>query len=193
KVVAAHPATNTLERIALVKKHVEAYAAKPNSPPTAPGGESIKAVYARASVYAPFIIEAFRARRLPPILGLYIAMNETDYHPCMESPAGSKGLFSFIPETAERFGLKLTPEDERCDPRKIAQAASQYLEYLTGRFGHDADAMTVAMLAYNFGETRVVGAVAELKAMNLQPISFWALLENNARLSVPMTTESQNY
>src|SRR5882672_2779803 len=30
----------------------------------------------RQSFGAPFIIEAFRARRLPPILGLYIAMDE---------------------------------------------------------------------------------------------------------------------
>src|SRR5262245_49970682 len=193
KMLGANPSTHAPEQIALIKKHVEAYVAKRDSLSTAPGQESIKAVYARASVYAPFIIEAFRARRLPPILGLYIAMNETDYHPCMKSGVGAKGLFSFMPVTADRYGLQLTPEDERCDPRKIAHAAARFLEDLTRLFGQDSDAMTLAMLAYNCGESRVARAIEELKAMNLQPISFWTLLENNARLSVPLNTESQNY
>jgi serine/threonine protein kinase len=193
KMLGDNPSALTPERIAWVKKHVEAYAAKRNSLSIAPGQESIKAVYARASVYAPFIIEAFHARGLPPILGLYIAMNETDYHPCWKSGVGAKGLFSFMPGTAERYGLRLTPEDERCDPRKIAQAAARFLEDLTRLFGRDADAMTLAMLAYNCGETCATRAITEVKAMNFQPISFWTLLENNERLSVPLGAESQNY
>jgi serine/threonine protein kinase len=193
KMLGDNPSALTPERIAWVKKHVEAYAAKRNSLSTAPGQESIKAVYARASVYAPFIIEAFHARGLPPILGLYIAMNETDYHPCVKSGVGARGLFSFMPLTAERYGLRLIPEDERCDPRKIAQAAARYLEDLTRLFGRNADAMTLAMLAYNCGETCATRAITEVKAMNFEPISFWTLLENNERLSVPLRAESQNY
>ena len=193
KMLGDNPAALTPEQIAWIKKHVEAYAAKRNSLSTELGKESIKAVYARASVYAPFIIEAFRARNLPPILGLYIAMNETTYHPCRQSAVGAKGLFSFMPETAVRYGLQLAPEDERCDPHKIAQAAAHYLQDLMRLFGQETDAMTLSMLAYNSGETRVARALAELKRRNLHPISFWTLLENNARLSVPLNTESQNY
>jgi RIO-like serine/threonine protein kinase len=193
KMLGANPSTHRPEQIAMIKMHVEAFVAKRDSLSTAPGRESIKAVYARASVYAPFIIEAFRARRLPPILGLYIAMNETEYHPCTKSNADARGLFSFMAGTAERYGLQLTPEDERCDPRKIAQAAARYLEDLTRRFGQDADAMTLAMLAYNCGESCVGRAIEELKAMNLQPTNFWTLLENNARLSVPLGPESRRY
>jgi serine/threonine protein kinase len=193
KMLGDNPSALTPERIAWVEKHVEAYAAKRNSLSTTPGQESIKAVYARASVYAPFIIEAFHARGLPPILGLYVAMNETDYHPCVKSGVGANGLFSFMPFTAERYGLRLSPEDERCDPRKIAQAAARYFEDLTRLFGRDADAMTLAMLAYNCGENCATHAIAELKAMNFRPISFWTLLENNERLSVPLNDESQNY
>jgi hypothetical protein len=29
--------------------------------------------------------------------------------------------------------------------------------------------------------------------MSFQPVSFWTLLENNARLSVPLNAEIQNY
>ena len=193
KMLGDNPSALTPGQITWIKMHVEGYAAKRNSLSTAPGQESVKAVYARASVYAPFIIDAFRARRLPPILGLYIAMNETDYHPCVKSGVGGRGLFSFIPETAERYGMQLSPVDERCDPRKIAHAAARYLEDLTRRFGRDADAMTLAMLAYNWGESRATGAIAELRAMNVRPISVWTLLENNERLSVPLNTEGQHY
>ncbi|HKQ74791.1 MAG TPA: serine/threonine-protein kinase [Blastocatellia bacterium] len=193
KMLGEDPAAPAPEQIVWIKKHVEAYVAKRNSLSIERGEESIKSVYARASVYAPFIIEAFRARSLPPILGLYIAMNETDYHPCMKTAVGAKGLFSFMPQTAVRYGLQLAPEDERCDPHKIAQAAAHYLQDLTRLFGQDADAMTLSMLAYNSGETRIASAIAELKTMNLQPFSYWTLLENNARLSVPLNRESQNY
>jgi serine/threonine protein kinase len=193
KMLGDNPSPPAPKHITWIKKHVESYTAKRNSLSTVPGQESIKAVYARASVYAPFIIEAFRAKGLPPILGLYIAMNETDYHPCAKSSVGATGLFSFMPGTAERYGLRTAPVDERCDPRKIAQAAARCLEDLTRFFGQDADAMTLAMLAYNSGEKRATRAIAELKAMNFRPISFWTILENNSRLSVPLNDESQNY
>src|SRR5262245_64385395 len=68
-----------------------------------------------------------------------------------------------------------------------------YLEDLTRLFGRDADAMTLAMLAYNCGETCATRAITEVKAMNFEPISFWTLLENNERLSIPLGAESQNY
>ncbi len=193
KLLGENPSPLTREQIALIKKHVDAYAAKRNSLSTELGEESIKAVYARASVYAPFVIEAFRARRLPPILGLYIAMNETDYHPCKNSAVNAKGLYSFIPETAVRYGLQLAPEDERCDPLKIAVAAARYLEDLTRLFGRDADAMTLALLAYNLGENRVARAIESLKERDFHRVSFWTILENNESLSSPLNSESKNY
>ncbi len=193
KMLGEDPSAHTHRQLSKIKNNLETFVVKRNSLSTDPGRESIKATHARASVYAPFIIDAFSERNLPPILGLYIAMNETEYHPCTESIVGAKGLFSFMPGTAQRYGLRLTPSDERCDPRKIAQAAAHYLEDLTKLYGRNADALTLAMLAYNWGDTRVSRAVAELKAKNVHPINFWTLLENNARLSIPMNSESQNY
>jgi serine/threonine protein kinase len=193
KMLGENPSAHTHGQLSKIKYNLETYVVKRNSLSTDPGRESIKATYARASVYAPFIIDAFSERDLPPILGLYIAMNETEYHPCTESMVGAKGLFSFMPATAQRYGLRLAPSDDRCDPRKIAHAAARYLEDLTKLYGRDADSLTLAMLAYNWGETRVSRAVAELEAKNIHPINFWTLLENNARLSIPMTSESQNY
>ncbi len=180
-------------QIVLIKKYVDNYVSKRDSLATTPGKESIKAVYARASVYAPFIIDEFRARDLPPILGLYVAMNETEFHPCTASLVGAKGLFSFMPQTAERYGLQLKPQDERCNPRKIANAAAQYLEDLTKQFGRDADAMTLALMAYNCGEGCVAQKIAELKKLKVEKFNSWILLENNARLSAPIGEESRTY
>ncbi len=193
KMLGDNPSAHSPEQVNQIKKHVEAYTEKRNSLSTAPGKESMKAVYARASVYAPFIIEAFRAHRLPPILGLYIAMNETEYHPCTESQVGAKGLFSFMPQTAERYGLRLAPEDERCNPRKIADAAARYLDDLTKIFGQDANGLSLSMMAYNCGESCVIRALADLKAKNIETGSFWALVDNNSRLSVPLYRETRNY
>jgi len=193
KMLGENPSALSPEHAKQIKKHVEAYMGKRNSLSTAPGNESMKAVYARASVYAPFIIEAFHAHRLPPILGLYIAMNETEYHPCTESPVGAKGLFSFMPQTAERYGLRLAPEDERCNPRKIADAAARYLEDLTKIYGRDADGLSLSMMAYNCGERCVYRALADLKAKNIEPGSFWVLVDYNDRLSIPLQQETRNY
>ena len=188
-----NPASMTPEQIARIQKHVEHYASKRNSLATTPGRESIKTVYARASVYAPFIIKEFRARNLPPILGLYIAMNETEYHPCTASAVGAKGLFSFMPQTALRYGLQLKPQDERCDPRRIANAAARYLDDLTKLFGRDSDGMILAMAAYNCGEHCVSRAMADVQKRNVPRVNFWTLLELNASLPNPLGNETQNY
>src|SRR5262245_8984063 len=193
KMLGDNPSALSPEHVKQIKKHVDAYMGKRNSLSTDPGDESMKAVYARASVYAPFIIEAFHAHRLPPILGLYIAMNETEYHPCTESLVGAKGLFSFMPETAERYGLRLAPEDERCNPRKIADAAARYLDDLTKIFGEEADGRSWSMMAYKCGERCVNRALADLKGKNIERCSFWVLVDNNARLSVPLRQETRNY
>ena len=188
-----NPAPLAPAHIANIQSHVERYVAKRNSLATTPGQESIKTVYARASVYAPFIIEEFRAHNLPPTLGLYIAMNETEYHPCTESAVGAKGLFSFMPTTAQRYGLQLKPRDERCDPRKIANAAAQYLSDLLPLFGRDADGMMLAMAAYNCGENCVAQAIADARKRNVSRVNIWALLGHNSSRTNPFGEETQNY
>jgi membrane-bound lytic murein transglycosylase MltF len=186
----ANPAPLTPEQIARIQKRVESYVVRRDNLATTPGKESMKTVYARASVYAPFIIEEFRARNLPPALGLYIAMNETEYHPCTASQAGAKGFFSFMPRTALRYGLQLQPQDERCDPRKIANAAARYLEDLAQIFGHDADGITLAMAAYNCGEHCVSEAIANARKQNVSRINLWVLIEQDSQ---PLRDETKGY
>jgi hypothetical protein len=58
------------------------------------------------------IIAAFKREGVPPVVGLYIPVIESEYRECLESPVGAKGLFQFMPATAEGYGV---PASERCN------------------------------------------------------------------------------
>ncbi len=64
---------------------------------------------------------------------------------------GAAGLFQFMPATAERFGLAMTPTDQRTDPQRCGTAAARYLRLLYRRFSD----WPLAVAAYNAGEGRV--------------------------------------
>ena len=105
---------------------------------------------ARAAALLPDIKRAFRAEGVPPEL-VWQAEAESTFNPAARSPAGAVGLYQFMPATAQQFGLRLSPEDERLDAIKNARAAAKYLKRLHARFG----SWPLAFAAYNCGEGRV--------------------------------------
>ena len=142
----------TPELLLLVKREVDDYAARTASSDARPWRDSLRAVLDRGEAYEPQIRAAFKAEGLPPALGVYLAMVESEYHPCLESPMGARGVFQFLPKTAARFGVAA---EDLCDAEKSAVAAARYLKTLRAEFGASGRGALLSVLAYNQGERKV--------------------------------------
>ncbi|MBL7115591.1 MAG: lytic transglycosylase domain-containing protein [Kiritimatiellae bacterium] len=110
--------------------------------------------------------EIFREAGAPPAL-VWIAEIESAMDYRARSRAGAVGMFQFMPETAERFGLTISGgRDERLDPAKSAEAAARYLQVLHEEFG----SWHLAVAAYNVGEGHVRRKLAKHRASDYRTI-----------------------
>ena len=111
----------------------------------------------RSGRYVPMISQKLAERGMPQDL-IYLAMIESGFNPEAYSPAAASGLWQFIQETGERYGLEVNRAvDERNDPVKATDAALDYLEELHDRFG----SWYLSAAAYNTGENRVARIMRE--------------------------------
>lgn len=105
----------------------------------------------RKTTYEPMISAKLTERDMPQDL-IYLAMIESGFNPKAKSPAAAGGLWQFISETGQRYGLTVNKRvDERNVPAKATDAALSYLTDLHDRFG----SWYLAAAAYNTGENRV--------------------------------------
>jgi membrane-bound lytic murein transglycosylase D len=132
----------------------------------------------RANELMPRLRAAFVAEGVPPELA-WLAEAESTLNPSARSPAGAKGLFQLMPETAQSLGLDTFLPDERTDPEKSAHAAARYLKALHGKFGN----WPLALAAYNAGEGRVRRALATRGAKDFAGIT--SALPAETRMYVP--------
>ncbi|HEX2853263.1 MAG TPA: lytic transglycosylase domain-containing protein [Opitutaceae bacterium] len=133
---------------------------------------------ARASELMPRLRAAFVAEGVPAELA-WLAEAESTLNPTARNPAGAKGLFQLMPETAQSLGLDTFLPDERTDPDKSARAAARYLKALHGKFG----SWPLALAAYNAGEGRVRRALAARGAKDFAGIA--SALPAETRMYVP--------
>ncbi|HVS51763.1 MAG TPA: lytic transglycosylase domain-containing protein [Opitutaceae bacterium] len=132
----------------------------------------------RAAALMPRLRAAFAAEGIPPELA-WVAEAESALNPASRSPAGAKGLFQLMPDTAHALGLATWLPDERTDPEKSARAAARYLRTLHTRFQNWA----LALAAYNAGEGRVGRTLAARHATTFTAIA--DALPAETRMYVP--------
>jgi membrane-bound lytic murein transglycosylase D len=132
----------------------------------------------RAAQLMPILRAAFVAEGVPAEIA-WIAEAESTLNPAARSPAGAKGLFQLMPDTAKNLGLSTFLPDERADAEKSAKAAARYLHTLHDKFGD----WPLAFAAYNAGEGRVRRL---LKAKDVDTFSeIAASLPSETRMYVP--------
>lgn len=87
------------------------------------------------------------------------------------SPAGAKGIWQFMPETAKEIGLEVNENiDERYHLEKATEAACSYFLKAKGKFGN----WTLAAASYNAGGTGIK------KQLDIQKVTnYYDLLLND--------------
>ena len=114
---------------------------------------------------------------------IVIAGVESNYDPLALSPKGARGLWQLMPETAKRFGLSVEQHtDDRIHPVHSTRAAALYLHELYLQFGD----WTLALAAYNTGESRVAAAMKAADSRDFWQISGLGLLPSETRQYVPV-------
>lgn len=140
----------------------------------------------RVGKYGPMIQKELAARDMPQDL-LYLTMIESGFDPNAYSHAHAAGLWQFIEETGERYGLEVSEYvDERRDPVKSTQAALTYLSEMHDRF----DSWYLAAAGYNTGEGRVGRLMREItgseRGTDEQYWQIWDRLPSETRDYVPL-------
>ncbi len=109
----------------------------------------------RAQYYFPIIEPYLQEAHLPNALK-YLPLVESTLLPEVTSPAGAAGIWQIMPNTADYFGLQITPTvDERRDPHRSTQAAVGLLSMLYEQFCD----WRLVLAAYNCGPGRVRKAI----------------------------------
>ena len=132
----------------------------------------------QAAALLPEVRAAFAAEGVPVEL-VWLAEVESTFNPSARSPAGAKGLYQLMPDTAKALGLSTWLPDDRANPEKSAHAAARRLRSLYEKFGD----WPLALAAYNAGEGRVSRALVAQKATTFAGIA--RALPVETRLYVP--------
>jgi hypothetical protein len=140
---------------------------------------------AKRQGYIPKILEALNQEELPAEF-FYLAVQESNLdHQAVGPPTRfgiAKGMWQFIPSTAEKYGLRVGPLkdeavvdllDERHNFDKSTRAAASYLRDI---YTTDAQASGLLVMAsYNWGERRVVKLIQTMPE-NPRERNFWQLI-----------------
>ncbi|HEX6045291.1 MAG TPA: transglycosylase SLT domain-containing protein [Pyrinomonadaceae bacterium] len=156
-----------------------------------PGTKDLRVVVERAQVRAPLLNSVFRARNVSPLIGLYIPWIESEYvNLDTPSPMGALGIYQFLPQTGERFGLS---KEDLLDVAKSADAAARYISASIDIFKNDPMKEALALLAYNRGEQRTTRDLKVLLNEENKRCSICALAADRTKLDETFRSENVFY
>jgi membrane-bound lytic murein transglycosylase D len=125
----------------------------------------------QASQYLHVIIEEVERRGIPAEIAL-LPLVESGFTPAAASRAGAAGLWQFMPQTGNTYGLiRNQAYDGRLDSFASTGAALNYLQSLNREFKGD---WMLTLAAYNAGPNRIHMATGPLRRVG-QRISYWNL------------------
>ncbi|MFO0590254.1 MAG: transglycosylase SLT domain-containing protein [Polyangiaceae bacterium] len=158
---------------------------------TESGRQSFLARYRRAGAYREIVERALRDAGLPEDLE-WVAAIESGFDPRAMSPKGAAGLWQFMPETGQSYGLYQSQFiDERMNLVSSTRAAVSHLRDLYERFGR----WDLALASYNYGYDGVIKAMerylASPAAQSRRPGAAIELSELSEAKVIP--EETSNY
>jgi hypothetical protein len=179
------------QSIEYIKQYVDAYARRVGNGSKATWGEDLNLVFGRAQRYAPVVIRSFNAHRIPPAIGLYLVVVETEYTNFPgENEAGAAGLFQFIPSTAEAYGVA---PSERTNVDKMSAAAAHYVADRIAEFGTDPMSVALCIAGYNRSPDSVRSDLQSVMNSSNKERSFWTLVTNSTKLDKWFQGENIKY
>ena len=193
----------TPEAVLKIKSFVDTYAIRLRSAKPSAGcnmRHDLRTLLERGSKNAPFIIHSFNEKGVDPQIGLYLAMIESEYCVCLQSPTGPLGMFQFTQASGRTYGLNIirgaspSNPDERCQPDAAARGAAGYVKFLIGRYGTGPLSVPLAIASYNSGEGGLSTNLSTALASAAQEErSFWTLVANQGKLSSQFQKENIKY
>ena len=182
----------TSDFVADIQQAVNQYARRiGNKGGESPGKGDARLIFERAQAQVPMLIAAFKARNVSPLIGLYIPWVESEYVN-IQTPnsMGAIGMFQFLPQTGERFGL--SPQD-LLDVGKSADAAARYISDSLEQFKDDPMKEALALLAYNRGGQKTARDLKFLINDQNKQCSICALTADRSKLDETFRYENVFY
>jgi membrane-bound lytic murein transglycosylase D len=128
--------------------------------------ELLSKMLGSSQIYFPLFEQVLDRKKLPTELK-YLPIVESALNPTAVSRAGATGLWQLMFSTAKMLGCDANScIDERRDPIKATEAATDYLKQLYNMYGD----WQLALAAYNSGPGNVNKAIARAGVKN-----FWAI------------------
>ena len=143
--------------------------------------EAVRRAVSRVTQLKPVLAPILREEGVPDEIAALVLV-ESAGKPAARSPKGARGIWQFMPDTARRFGLTINGgTDDRLDVLKSTRAAARYLHDLHAQFGD----WSLALAAYNVGETVVQNAVLRSGSKDFAFLSRKRLIPAETRAYVP--------